>query len=153
MPLSLFSKYSYQKCDLLLQVLLGSWLRKASAQVQVIYDEKIDRLKSLKWALSAADMGEKLKLLFDDCVARFDAADQDGDAVRSAIESFKNFTELRNLKFSESNTKKMLTSEAEVREMIRNAVEQMKREVDQEVRSDCTAAAGQCFHLHIYTAH
>ena len=118
-----------------IQGLFTNWLRKAVAHAQEKYEERVEELKSHRWALSTEEMAERLGRCFDECLAMLQVATHDGEEMRSAVEKLNTFVELSNLKFQESNARKMLEGQREVDELVSKAVLQMKREVDQELLS------------------
>ena len=117
--------------------LYAVWLRNATSQAQDTYSEKLDDLKNLKWAIGTTELPKKLDSLYDEAY-HFLQVDKHGKGaeMKDSIEKLNNFIELKNIKFRETNTRKMEDGEKEVKEMVQKSIIQMKHEVDQEVLSN-----------------
>jgi hypothetical protein len=102
-------------------------------KAQEKFDTEIDLLMKAKWALSPADLGSKCQELTQACIAVLKSSDHKGGEMDSALEKLRDFTELRALKYTEFNAKKLAEEEKEVNEILKRVIAKMKEEVDAEV--------------------
>jgi hypothetical protein len=102
-------------------------------KAQEKFDTEIDLLMKAKWALSPEDLGSKCQELTQACIAVLNSSDHKGGEMDSALEKLRDFTELRTLKYTEFNAKKLAEEEKEMNEILKKVISKMKEEVDAEV--------------------
>jgi hypothetical protein len=102
-------------------------------KAQEKFDTEIELFMNAKWALSPEDLGSKCRQLSQSCIAVLNSSDHRGAEMDSALDKLRDFTELRTLKYTEFNAKKLAEQEKETNEILEEVIAKMKEEVDAEV--------------------
>ena len=102
--------------------------------MQDTFKAGIEDMKNKKWSVSAAQLNAEIETLSKSCLSTFNERKHEGDAVVAAVEKLHTFMELETLKMLEVNTKKAMSEQQNVQDIVQGAVARMKSEVDSEVR-------------------